>query len=448
MATRVWVCAKAHRLEVHNGDPKRNDKGPPCRKDGCGLPTKGTWMASYKGKKKRFPTKDEAEEWEDKQLKADTGPKVVSGVEPDVTWPEAVEMFTAYLDSRTSGAKRPRSTDAVDEQEHRHVRKRLVRSRKFLAMNSRRKYLADLKIVVPAFEDYTLQEMTPALVDDFIDDSLTEGYAVGTMNGCLMTMQMVFKELCLQLDVGVYPRLHAVRELMYSVEKVPGEHRNEIFLEMEECGMILKHCRTPQLRHFVFGVLNTGLRHRDMLKLKLSEIDFKTNMITTMVKGRKIVHIPLSPEYKQYLLDNWLPHREQFLRNWASPHRNVHPISPYLIPSRVKPSQCYKVGSNLGFRRARLAAAKEAEAMGNHELAEKFKVITPHMLRHTFATHWIYNNIAERGADGVVHMLSDILGHSSEAITKRYAHILKGYANEAMSQYSGKMFNGMDLDSL
>jgi integrase len=49
----------------------------------------------------------------------------------------------------------------------------------------------------------------------------------------------------------------------------------------------------------------------------------------------------------------------------------------------------------------------------------KIPSLTPHVLRHTFGTRWLQ-------AGGDIYKLSEILGHSSVAVTEaHYAHLLK-----------------------
>ncbi len=59
------------------------------------------------------------------------------------------------------------------------------------------------------------------------------------------------------------------------------------------------------------------------------------------------------------------------------------------------------------------------EVLAEGAVRAKIPTITPHALRHTFATRWLQ-------AGGDIYKLSKILGHSSVAVTEaHYAHLLK-----------------------
>ena len=69
-----------------------------------------------------------------------------------------------------------------------------------------------------------------------------------------------------------------------------------------------------------------------------------------------------------------------------------------------------------------LIVRKAAESAGVE------KTISPHILRHSFATH-----LVENGAD--ISSVQQMLGHSSITTTERYLHISKKHLQETIEKF-------------
>ncbi len=136
-----------------------------------------------------------------------------------------------------------------------------------------------------------------------------------------------------------------------------------------------------------------GLRLGECLNLRLSDINWDKEMLTINGKGRKVRYIPLT-EKTAMLLKEWIKHRSALLNAGSS---------DYLFLS--------KKGNPLSLRRAE-ECFKEL-VLKNAPLS--VKKVTPHSLRHAFASHAVENN-----ADLLV--LKTILGHASLKTTEIYLH--------------------------
>lgn len=143
----------------------------------------------------------------------------------------------------------------------------------------------------------------------------------------------------------------------------------------------------------------TGCRVSEITNIKVSDIDKSNNSIRIMGKGSK-ERIVYFGEYARDYLDRYLPLIDcvYLFTNEAKEKLRVHDVE-YIIKDLVK---------NL--------------ALKTH--------VTPHTLRHTFATHLLNN-----GAD--IKTVQELLGHSSLNTTGIYTHV----SNERIKEVYRKTFN-------
>ena len=141
----------------------------------------------------------------------------------------------------------------------------------------------------------------------------------------------------------------------------------------------------------------TGLRVSELVNLEIKNTDLKTRIIKTMGKGSKERIIPFGSKAKN-ALKNYLKEREVTLINSSCGRKYEKYV--FLKPngSKITRQYVYKFIHNLG---------KKIE-----------KDISPHTIRHSFATH-----LLENGAD--LRVVQELLGHSSIVTTQLYTHISK-----------------------
>jgi integrase len=122
-------------------------------------------------------------------------------------------------------------------------------------------------------------------------------------------------------------------------------------------------------------------------------------------------------------------------RRRTKKRRATVPISDRLRPvlerQRVLATNQYVLGDGgsvrTAFRSARERAAKALEAAGNKASAEKLRQkITPHCLRHTFATQALRNGVA-------IWDVAGVLGDTVETVRRTYGHHAPGYLRTAVN---------------
>ena len=138
---------------------------------------------------------------------------------------------------------------------------------------------------------------------------------------------------------------------------------------------------------------SAGIRVSELTELELKNIDFNQRIIKVFGKGSKERIIPITTKCTT-VLKNYLKKRELISLKFNS--------KPFLFleenGTKTTRQKVYKIIHNLG---------KKID-----------KDISPHTIRHSFATH-----LLERGAD--LRVVQELLGHSSIVTTQLYTHISK-----------------------
>ncbi|HEX7672187.1 MAG TPA: site-specific integrase [Polyangiaceae bacterium] len=169
-------------------------------------------------------------------------------------------------------------------------------------------------------------------------------------------------------------------------------------LSAGEVHRLLEALTTPRMRVFFTTVYAAGLRVGEACRLETRDIDASRGVIhVRKSKGGKERLVMLSPRLYLVLREYW---------------SLVRPPAPWLFAGRT--------GRHLSPEVARHALAGAATA------AKLTKKITPHVLRHSFATH-----LLEEGTD--LRVIQVLLGHSSIKTTTRYARVSAGLVAKAKS---------------
>jgi integrase/recombinase XerD len=138
----------------------------------------------------------------------------------------------------------------------------------------------------------------------------------------------------------------------------------------------------------------TGLRISELCNLKITDVDMNNEIIRVYGKGKKERIIPVS-DYALSFLDRYIKlYRNEILKD---------KISDYLFISNVQD----KI-SRQGFFKI---IKKECSRAGIE------KNVSPHVLRHSFATH-----LLKHGAD--LRVIQELLGHEDISTTQIYAHLV------------------------
>jgi len=156
-------------------------------------------------------------------------------------------------------------------------------------------------------------------------------------------------------------------------------------LTRSEVQMLIEHAGSRKSRLMIEMLYSSGIRVSELVGMRTSqlELDSKTAWVRSG-KGSKDRLVILS----QILVDK--------LREYLKEHN-----TEYVFQGRKGP---------LTTRNIQLLVSKAAKAAGIN------KVVTPHTLRHSFATH-----LLENGTD--IRLIQELLGHSDLSTTQIYTHV-------------------------
>ncbi len=173
-------------------------------------------------------------------------------------------------------------------------------------------------------------------------------------------------------------------DLLLNIDTVtPFDYRNKAMLEL------------------MYG---TGIRISELLSLTLNDIDLVNCTVRCMGKGRKERIIPIN-DYIIVSLNNYLEERRHLEK------RNKY--SELFLNNHGKPL------TRQGFYKM-LKALLVIKGLNTN--------VTPHTLRHSFATH-----LLENGAD--LRIIQEMLGHSDISTTRIYTHISNMQVKKDYEEY-------------
>ncbi len=181
-----------------------------------------------------------------------------------------------------------------------------------------------------------------------------------------------------------YLSVEEVDRLLNINLKTPFDYRNKAMLEV---------------------MYATGLRVSELVGLCFSNIDFENSLIRVNGKGKKDRIVPLG-EIAQYYL-------KIYINDYRSKLLNKNNYDLIFLNNHGKPI------SRQGFNFILNNIRKEVKID---------KDITPHTLRHSFATH-----LLERGAD--IRSIQEMLGHENISTTNIYTYVVNNVLRENYDTY-------------
>ena len=177
-------------------------------------------------------------------------------------------------------------------------------------------------------------------------------------------------------------------DLVRPLRTVNEPRKAPVVLSQEEVARLLEAAPSLKYKAALSVAYGAGLRVSEVANLKVSDIDSDRIMLRVeQGKGQRDRYVMLSPQLLELLRDWWRAARPPV---WLFPGQNpINPITPRQLNRAV-------------------TAAKT--------LAGISKRISPHTLRHSFATH-----LLEQGVD--IRVIQVLLGHAKLETTALYTRV-------------------------
>ena len=274
-------------------------------------------------------------------------------------------------------------------------------SEKGLAQNTLISYRRDIELFVDLLKSRKILSLDQACEEDvvaFLSMLKQQQYATSSICRSMVAVKMLFRflkrEKVIDKDVTLHfdsPRMWQLIPEVLTISEV------DALLKAPDVS-ILSGARDSAILKTIYA---SGLRVSEVCGLNLYDVD--DQLVRVKGKGGKERLVPIA-QSAIVAIDHYLTHYRQ--------HGNEKD-PPLFVSERGR-----RIDRTMVWKRVKIYA-KQAGIV---------KKISPHTLRHSFATH-----LLENGAD--LRVIQEMLGHSSIATTDRYTHISQRHLTQAFEAF-------------
>jgi integrase/recombinase XerD len=276
---------------------------------------------------------------------------------------------------------------------------------KGLSENTLESYGRDLRKFIRFAEDTGLgsaREIRYSHILDYLSKIKEKGFNATTIVRSIVSIRQFFKYLLMEKIIEEDPAARIGTPRMK--KGLPG------VITLDEVEALLKAPdeSTPEgLRDSAMleTLYATGIRVSELIGLKLNDVNFELGFVVVYGKGSKERVVPMGDKARQKLLEYLGSSRQALLKSREAKALFVTRLGKGMTRQgfwKIIKQQALKAG-----------------------IAKK---ISPHTLRHSFATH-----LLERGAD--LRTIQIMLGHSDISTTQIYTHVERERLKEIHKKY-------------
>jgi len=265
--------------------------------------------------------------------------------------------------------------------------------RKNYSQNTQDTYLHYIKNYLDYCKDLHIDVHDSA--DVYIEELINKGYAISTQNQAINAIKFYLEHMLHQ------ERVHIDIDRPFKPKYLPT------VLSLAEVRAILDNTHNLKHKTILYTIYGCGLRIGEVLNLKIKDIDSSRSCITIrQTKGKKDRHVPLPDELLQQLRMYYRQYRPTNYLFEGKPR-----------PSAKRASLPYSASSIRSILRASVAKSRI------------LKSVTPHTLRHSYATHLYEHGVSLRS-------IQVLLGHNSSKTTEIYTHVSNTHITSTPSPLS------------
>lgn len=276
-----------------------------------------------------------------------------------------------------------------------------LKTEKKLGDNTINSYMLDLEDFFKTFNG-SIESCTKKDILAYI--SSINRLEVSTVNRHISSLKSFFNYLVDESIIKVSP--------MEEVSSLKKTKKLPKYLSISEVNKLLNIPLNSEFDYRNKAMLElmyaTGLRVSELVSIEYSNIDFENSIIRINGKGKKERIIPLGEVASYYLKVYLSDHRSKLLK------RNTY--NQVFLNNHGKPIT--RQGFNYILENIR-------------ELTGIEKEITPHVLRHSFATH-----LLEGGAD--IRSIQEMLGHENISTTNIYTEVVNDVLRSNYEMYHNR----------
>tara|TARA_B100000959_G_scaffold282782_1_gene349984 strand:+ start:951 stop:1838 length:888 start_codon:yes stop_codon:yes gene_type:complete len=261
-------------------------------------------------------------------------------------------------------------------------------------------YKRDLKQYLGYIDDQKIKELsqiTPTHIRDYIRILNDRGMAPASISRIISSIRSYHKYLSGETIISENPAL------VIKNPKIPKK-LPDVLSEKEISSIIGSIKESSQFyqrdKAMIEMLYSCGIRVSELCGLEMSNLFLEDELIRVLGKGNKERLLPIGGRAKKYLNDYLIHTRIRLIKQTGSSH---------IFLSRNGKALTRAMVNNILNKWT--------------QISEVNRSVSPHILRHSFATH-----LLEGGAD--LRFVQALLGHSDISTTQIYTHLDKHYLKE------------------